>query len=187
MREVHHCQTISRRLPSFLFQKGIGASQKILILGESLGRNGWAGSGRPFYSANHKIVPTGKKLDQELSLLKISFEQCSFTEIAKCYLGRNRKALRSCGLRCGRHLARQLKFYKIKLVISLGVITKNILAELFDTELSIGEITSLNLGQRKILALPLYHPSPANPFGHAKNLAIILKRKRMLVSLIKEK
>ena len=179
MEEIHNCQEINDKPPSFFFQKGVGTGSKILILGESLGKDSLLHQGRAFYTVSGKIVPTGKKLNEELAILNLSFEKCAFTEIAKCYLGGNRKVLKTCGLRSGGHLISQLKKYKIKLIISLGVLTKEILEEIFGTKLSIGEIGKIKNNRYIWKVLPLYHPSPANPHGHERNLKIIKKFKKI--------
>lgn len=183
-KEIHNCDCIQTKPPSFFFQKGVGVSCKILILGESLAQNGWVESGKAFYTTEGKIVPTGKRLNEELAILKLRFEECAFTEIAKCYLGNNRKLLKSCGLRSGEHLFSQLKTYKINLIISLGVITKDILEELFNTKLQIGEISHIAHRDKKFSILPLYHPSPASPFGHGKNLTIISSKASQIKKII---
>lgn len=184
-KEIHNCNNIQTKPPSFFFQEGSGCSCKILILGESLARNGWVESGKAFYTTEGKIVPTGKRLNEELSILKLRFEECAFTEVAKCYIGNNRKILKSCGLRSGEHLFSQLKTYKIGLIISLGVITKDILEELFNTKLQIGEISHITHRDKKFSILPLYHPSPASPFGHGKNLTIISNKIDQIKKIIK--
>ena len=181
MEEIHNCQIINNKPSSFFFQKGKGSSSKILILGESLGKDSLLHQGRAFYTTSGKIVPTGKRLNEELSVLNLSFEKCAFTEIAKCYLGNNRKILKTCGLCCGEHFVNQLKAYKIKLVISLGVATKDILEKIFDSKLMIGEITKV---ESKWNILPIYHPSPASPHGHRKNLLIIAKNKKEIEKII---
>ncbi|MDO9509707.1 MAG: uracil-DNA glycosylase family protein [Candidatus Magasanikbacteria bacterium] len=175
MEEIHNCKNINSKPSSFFFQKGIGKGAKILILGESLGKDNILHLGKAFYTTSGKIVPTGKRLNEELKILNLSFEKCSFTEIAKCYLGNNRKILKTCGLKSGEHLISQLKAYKIKLVISLGVTTKDILEKIFDIKLPMGEITKV---KNKWSILPIYHPSPASPHGHKKNLVIIMKNKK---------
>jgi uracil-DNA glycosylase family 4 len=181
MKEKHNCRNINTKPPSFFFQKGSGRGSKVLILGESLGKDSLLHQGKAFYTTTGKIVPTGKRLNEELAILNLSFEKCAFTEIAKCYLGNNRKALKTCGLCCGEHFINQLKAYKIKLVISLGIITKDILEKIFDSKLTMGEIIKI---ESKWNILPIYHPSPASPYGHRKNIAIITKNKKEIEKII---
>lgn len=184
--EIHNCKGIGNKPPSFFFQKGKGMCSKILILGESLPKNGWMDSGRAFYTKEGKLAPTGKKLNEELAVLNLSIEDCSFTEIAKCYIGSNRKILKTCGRLCGEHLFSQIKHYKIELILSLGVITKDILEDLFDTHLTMGEITQIIDKGKKFFILPLYHPSPASPYGHKRNLTIISKKINKIKQMIKQ-
>lgn len=184
-QEVHNCKKISAKSPSFFFQEGLtDYGKKILILGESLAKNGWVESGKAFYTKENKLVPTGKKLNEELSLLNIRLEECAFTEIAKCYIGKNRKQLSVCGLLCSKHFFKQLDHFEPKIIISLGVITKDILGEIFKTTLPLGKIKEVTYKSKTYAILPIYHPSPANPFGHAKNIKIISEQKKTLNSLI---
>jgi uracil-DNA glycosylase family 4 len=184
--EIHYCQEIDSKPLSFFFQKGEATTgKKILILGESLAKNDWIKSGRAFYGINGKIAPSGKRLNEELSLLNLSLDQCAITEIAKCYLGSNRKQLLNCGLLCGTHLIKQIKNFKIELVLSLGVSTKEVLQRIFNTNLPIGKITELTFKNKKYYFLPLYHPSPANPTGHKKNIEIITNNKKVINKILK--
>jgi uracil-DNA glycosylase family 4 len=185
--EIHNCKEIGNKSPSFFFQKGKGVSSKILILGESLPKNGWMDSGKAFYAKEDKLAPTGKKLNEELAVLNLSVEDCSFTEIAKCYIGSNRKILKPCGLLCGEHLFSQIKHYKIRLILSLGVITKDILEKLFGIHLAMGEINQANHKDKKFFILPLYHPSPASPYGHKRNLNIIRINKKGIKNVLTKK
>jgi uracil-DNA glycosylase family 4 len=185
-REIHHCKEIASKPVSFFFQEGSSPlGKKILIVGESLAKNGWVESGKAFYTTDGKLVPTGKRLNEELSLLDISLEECAFTEIAKCYIGKNRKQLSVCGSLCAQHFIAQLNHFKPTIIVSLGVVTKNVLEELFKTSLPIGNISSVTCRDKSYLILPMYHPSPANPFGHGKNMKIISSLQNELTRTLK--
>ncbi|MFA5070328.1 MAG: uracil-DNA glycosylase family protein [Patescibacteria group bacterium] len=180
-QEIHHCKEINSKSVTFFFQRGTSKQgKKILILGESLAKNGWLKSGKAFYTLENKIVPTGKRLNKELSLIGVTFEECAFTEIAKCYLGKNRKILSKCGLLCANHLLKQINHYKPRLILSLGVITKEVLEKIFKKTLLMGKIKKITYKGKAYCIIPLYHPSPANPFGHAKNIRIIKDQKKSL-------
>ncbi|MFA6587993.1 MAG: uracil-DNA glycosylase family protein [Patescibacteria group bacterium] len=186
-KEIHNCLNIQSKPLSFFFQKGSSTlGKKVLILGESLARNGWLESGRAFYSLQNKIVPTGKRLNEELLLIHMTLEECAFTEIAKCYISSNRKRLVECGSLCARHLLEQIHHNKPKVILSLGVVTKDILESTFQTKLQMGKASEVVYKTKKYLLLPLFHPSPANPFGHAKNITIINRNKNTLKKLIGE-
>ncbi|MFA5967293.1 MAG: uracil-DNA glycosylase family protein [Patescibacteria group bacterium] len=184
VEEIHNCGSIQTKPPSFFFQPGVGVGSKVLILGESLARNGWVNSGKAFYTPEGKLVPTGKRLNEELAGLNLTLERCAFTEIAKCYIGNNRKILKSCGLRSGDHLLSQVSTYPIKIIFSLGVITKDILEEVFGVKLVIGEINPVVYQYKKLFILPLWHPSPASPHGHNKNLEIILNKRNKIKRIL---
>ncbi len=184
-REVHNCDTIQSKPLSFFFQKGSSVpGKKVLVLGESLARNGWIESGRAFYNLQDTLVPTGKRLNEELSLINVHIEECAFTEIAKCYLGNNRKRLAVCGALCAGHLLEQIHYYKPKVILSLGVITKGVLESALHATLQMGEISNVSHRNKRYSLLPLFHPSPANPFGHAKNIAVINYCKERLQRII---
>lgn len=184
--EIHNCKEIDSKPTSFFFQEGSSSvGKKILILGESLAKNGWVESGKAFYTTEGKIVPTGKRLNEELVLLNITLEECAFTEIAKCYIGKNRKQLSVCGNLCAKHFLAQLNQFKPTIILSLGVITKGVLEEIFKMNLPMGKITKVAQVNDSYLILPIYHPSPANPFGHGKNIKIISDLKSELGKLLK--
>ena len=181
--EIHNCENLLDKPPSFFFQEGILKGKNILILGESLARNGWVESGKAFYTSEGKLVPTGKRLNEELAVVDLRLEDCAFTEIAKCYIGTNRKILASCGLKSKDHLMIQIKTYKPKLIISLGVVTKDVLQKVFGAELKMGEMSHIKIQDINVMLLPLYHPSPANPYGHAKNMTIIKESEKEIKQL----
>ena len=185
-QEIHNCHEIGTKPISFFFQEGSGNNgKKVLILGESLAKNGWVESGKAFYTKEGKMVPTGKRLNDELALLNIKLEDCAFTEIAKCYIGKNRKQLSVCGSLCTDHFMQQVYHYRPSLIVSLGVVTKDLLNSAFGIELMMGEITEVAYKNREYKVLPLYHPSPANPFGHVKNIKIIEANRDILISILK--
>ncbi len=183
--ETHHCLTISTQPLTFFFQEGsTPLGKKVLILGESLAKNGWVESGKAFYTTEGKLVPTGKRLNEELPIIGLTLEECAFTEIAKCYIGKNRKQLSVCGSLCAEHFMDQLDHFNPRIIISLGVITKEILEEVLKIKLAIGEISTIKSKGKSFSILPIYHPSPANPFGHAKNMAIIEAKKSELLKVL---
>jgi len=185
-QEIHYCKTIAKRPPSFFFQQGrTRVGKKILIIGESLARNGWIKSGKAFYTPEGKIVPTGKRLNEELSILKTRLEECAFTEMAKCYIGNNRKLLFKCGILCKDHFLNQVKRFQPKLILSLGIVTKKLLEEIFYKNLKIGKTNKIVFDDREFFIFPLYHPSPANPFGHQRNLRFLKREKRSIKTLLK--
>ena len=183
--EIHYCKEISEKPSSFFFQQGANRrGKKILILGESLVKNGWVESGKAFYTSEGKLVPTGKRLNEELSLIGLTLEECAFTEIAKCYIGKNRKQLSNCGLACAEHLVMQIRRSNPSIILSLGVITRDVLENIFGTDLPMGELREISNGAKTYRFLSLYHPSPANPFGHAKNIAILMSQRKFINKLL---
>jgi hypothetical protein len=48
-----------------------------------------------------------------------------------------------------------------------------------------GEITQIIYKGKKFSILPLYHPSPASPYGHKRNLDITSKKANKIKQIIK--
>ena len=182
--EIHNCDNLANKPASFFFQEGIGRGKDILILGESLARNGWVQSGKAFYTPEGKLVPTGRKLNEELAIIGLKLEECAFTEIAKCFIGKNRKVLASCGMKSKDHLLLQLRTCKPKIVMSLGVVTKDALQQVFGVEFEMGTPKQIEADGGSFTLLPLYHPSPASPYGHGKNMAIMTEFKTKYKNII---
>lgn len=151
---------------------GTDKGKRVLIVGESPAENGWRKSGKAFYNPEGKILPTGKRLNLLLSPFNLSVEICGFTELAKCFVGKNRKALDKCSLGCWPIFLKQLESIDYKLIIILGVKTLEIFNMLNKTELKTGVLTKTKINGKNYAVLGIYHPSPINPQGQRKNQAI---------------
>jgi hypothetical protein len=57
-------------------------------------------SGKAFYNLKNRIVPSGLRLNKLLNCLDLSIEECSFTEICKCFVGNDRKQIKNCANKC---------------------------------------------------------------------------------------
>lgn len=177
----HVCGRISAFPKEKFHQLGTGKGKRILIVGESPAPNGWIVSGKACYKPNGKILPTGKRLNELLSLLGTSVEESGFTELSKCFVS-NRSELSSCSKKCWPIFVSQVKDRDYELLIILGVNTSNIFSSLIGKNLIMGEISNIELDGRKYKVLPIFHPSPINPTGHAKNLKIF----KNLYSVLRE-
>jgi uracil-DNA glycosylase family 4 len=180
--EIHLCGT--KLKISDYFQKGKGRGKKILILGESLALDGWVRSGRAFYKQNGKLVPSGVRLNELLGLIDLRLEECGFTELAKCYIGKNRKSLKECSRKCWPCLMEQTEINDPKVIIILGKTTSDIFSELAKSDLKMGIINKVKLNEKDHLVLPIYHPSPINPHGRRKNLEIMGNYREYLLDLL---
>lgn len=142
----------------------IRGNNGVLIIGESpkaeLG----------FMLANVNKYPALKRLKSELEGVNIVLEDCSFTEIILCELP-DRKDFKIVARNCLPALIETIKLLRPKLIISFGVLIKEVLEENFRTNLRMGEVSEIGC----VKYLPIYHPSPANPTGHLKNLEILAK------------
>jgi uracil-DNA glycosylase family 4 len=168
----HYCSNTASFPISKFFQNGKGPGAKILIVGESPAPNGWRKSGRAFYTTEGKLLPSGRNLNKLLRKHYLSVEQCAFTEIVKCYIGKNRSLLYSCGEKCWPIFERQLASQDFKLLITLGVTTLAIINKRLTTNIQIGIVTPVQINDKHYFLLPIYHPSPMNAANQNKNLTI---------------
>jgi len=180
----HHCQDIESYDLDLFFQEGQGLGAKVLILGESPAENGWRKSGRACYTLKGKLLPTGKRLNELLYPFDLSVETCAFTELAKCFVGKDRHLLLQCSQNCWPILIHQLESKNIELIIPLGVKTLEILNFLNSSDLKTGVLAKTAINGEEYLALPIYHPSPINSHGRQKNLDIFAKNKTSLHQLL---
>ena len=173
--EEHFCDDVDNFPTEKYLQSGVGAGKRILIVGESPAENGWRKSGKAFYTSEGKLLPTGVRLNELLIEYSLEVSTCGFTELSKCYVGANRKILSDCCKKCWPILEKQINRGDYRLVITLGVIPAQIIAEILEKEINMGEMTEILIGGKMRKLLPIYHPSPVNPFGRAKNKQIFDK------------
>ncbi len=167
----HVCEEIENFPLEKFHQLGTERGEKLLIVGESPAPNGWILSGKACYRPDGKILPTGKRMNELLDPLGLSVEMCGFTELSKCFVSK-RTELESCGKKCFPIFLNQIKNQNYRLLVILGVQTTKILQKIINQELPIGEISDVQLGEKCYKVLPIFHPSPVNPTGHAKNLVL---------------
>lgn len=172
----HICKQINKFPLDKFHQIGEGVGERLLIVGESPAPNGWIVSGKACYRADGKILPTGKRLNELLEQFGFSVETSGFTELSKCFVAK-RSELESCSKKCWPIFLNQIEGKEYRLLIILGVLTTKILSKVIDRELIVGEIAEIDLHGKKHKVLPIFHPSPINPTGHAKNVAIFKKLK----------
>ncbi|OGM18850.1 hypothetical protein A2686_02310 [Candidatus Woesebacteria bacterium RIFCSPHIGHO2_01_FULL_38_10] len=137
LQHEHSCKEPNKFPTNKLHQISSGKGKIILIIGGSPSENGWRKSGKTFYDLNGKLLASGKRLNQLLSSLGLSVEICGFTELAKCFIGKNRKILSSCSKGCWPIFLKQLKSVNYKLIILLGVQTLKIFNKLSILQCSI--------------------------------------------------
>ena len=170
-REMHFCHCLPAA-SRFLIE-GHGREEKILLVGESLTLD-WVRYGSPFV----KISPSIRNLNDLFRDIDLDADKMSFTNLAKCYLGTNRKKITSCGLRCLPVLEKQLLTHDFKLIITLGVTTLSVFQKTVITKLTLGEMNKIKIGRREYSLLPIYHPSPLS--------RSLNKNKQILTSLRNE-
>jgi uracil-DNA glycosylase family 4 len=169
MDNDHICDNIDSFPIDKFLQIGTGLGKDILILGEAPAPNGWRISGKAFYTVSNKLLPTGKNLNKLLTPLNVNVENCSFTELIKCYVGKDRKLLTECGIKSWPIFIKQVKSHNFKLILILGVKTLEIFNKLAHSDLQIGKLAEVELEEIKYKVLPIYHPSPIAPYNHKKN------------------
>ena len=179
----HHCEDKNYQIDKFL-QKGLGLGEKILIVGESLSKNGWRKSNRAFYTNDNKILPTGRVLNKLLLKFDLSAENCGFTNIAKCYIGQDKKLLNVCGGKCWKIFLRQVAANDFKLIMPLGKKTLEVFNNQLQSDFKTGELSKVVLGEKEYNLFPIFHPSPANPRGYVKNAEIFDRVYKDLIKII---
>jgi uracil-DNA glycosylase family 4 len=159
----HYCDDPANFPTDKFLQLGTGMGASVLIVGEAPARDGWRESGRAFYKVNGEMIPSGKNLNALLRDFDLSIEACGFTELVKCYVGKDRSLLRACGHKCWPIFKRQLQSHEFKLLILLGKETLTIFNREAETKLSVGKLETAKVLGSVHSVFPIYHPSGAHP------------------------
>ncbi len=184
IKEEHFCLDTDNFPLDKYFQTGGGLGERLLIVGESPAENGWRKSGKAFYSPEGKLLATGKRLNELLSMYDLDVSKCGFTELSKCFIGNNRKILGDCCKKCWPIFEKQVNRGDFHIIITLGVIPAQIIGDILGDVVEMGVLKKVEIGGRQIMLLPIYHPSPASPFGREKNRKIFEKYTKDIKSLI---
>ena len=169
----HYCQEPAKFPIDKFLQGGKGRGAKVLVVGEAPARNGWRKSGRAFYTPAGRLMPSGRYLNELLAEFDLSIEMCGFTDLVKCYVGKDRRLLRECGRRCWPIFLRQVAGNDFSLIITLGAETLQILNLAAGTSLPVGELSVIRIGDKDRHLLPLFHTSPINSSNRPRNRAIL--------------
>lgn len=175
IKDCQRCKKLLLGLPKEPFIKH-GKNNKVLLVGEFPKTD----SRDFFYNQDSRRYKSAERLDEYLRLLDLSLESISFTEMCKCSVD-DRKKLKEVATNCYKHLISQIETLKPKLVITVGTIARDVFIEENKLQIIMGETVRID-GYHY---LPLYHPSPANPVGHRKNIEIITNNRKQLLSIIK--
>lgn len=170
--QEHYCKDTGNFPNNKFFKEGSGKGKRVLIVGEAPAPNGWRKSGKAFYTTDGKLLPTGRNLNKLLKPYGLTVDECSFTELVKCFVGNNRKLLKECGTKCWPIFLKQIQNRKFNLLLLLGKETLNIFNNNGGFKLNIGEISFIILNGKSCTVLPIFHPSPIGPYNHINNLAI---------------
>lgn len=182
--QEHYCDSTETFPITKFLQVGTQKGSRILILGEAPAPNGWRKSGKAFYTPNGRLLPTGKNLNKLLEKYFLTVEVCGFTELVKCYPGKDRKLLVPCGEKCWAIFIKQLQSLNIKVIIILGIKTLEIFNKQANTSLKVGELSQVTLENKVYWILPIYHPSPIGPFNHKNNIEIFNKLENQLKKIL---
>ncbi len=153
-------------------------------MGESLAVNGWRVFGKAFYTPQGKLLPSGKRLNELLLPFGLSVETCGFTELVKCFVGKERKKLFECGQGCWPIFLEQLKSTEYKLIVVLGVETLRMFNELIKTDMEMGVILKVVIEDKEYAILPIYHLSPINPLSRKRNEQVFMLSKKKILKYI---
>lgn len=182
----HYCESPNKFPIEKYHQKGTGKGKWVLLIGESPAQNGWRKSGKACYTPEGRLLPTGKRLNELLYSFGLSVEVCGFTELSKCYVGKDRKQLQACSLKCWPIFLKQLASFDYKLLIIMGVETLRIFNIISGLNLQVGKLEQALVGNKEYFILAIFHPSPINPSGRVKNKEIFQKLQINLNKIIME-
>lgn len=151
-----------------------GTNSELLFIGESPAKNGWLLTGRAFYDKSGKLLPTGRVLNNLLSVLDLSIDDITFSEACKCYIP-ERNMLHKATINCLPFLERQITMLDSKILIPLGeyptrILLPNVVFKRFSEV--VGKRYTINIMGHERTVIPIYHPSPINPKGYKLNLPI---------------
>lgn len=179
----HVCENIERFPLNKFHQLGGGRGRRLLVVGESPAPTGWVVSGIACYNNKGKILPTGSRLNELLGLHGLSVERVGFTELSKCFVSK-RSELEECCKKCWPIFLKQIEEARYRLLVILGVETTRIFSKIIGSEMKFGKLNHVKLNRRSYAILPIYHPSPINPHGRAKNASIFRKNRRSIELLL---
>lgn len=187
-RAEHWCTDPARFPVHKLFQTGSGRGARLLLVGLAPAARGWRLSGRAFFTPDGRLLPSGRNLNALLQPLGLALDECAFTDLVKCYFGPRPRAaqLAACARGCWPIFERQVQRSDARLLLLLGVATARLFGELTGTPLSLGDLGSVQIAHRTYTVLPLYHPSPANPFSQARNTVLMARRARRIARVLAE-
>lgn len=66
------------------------------------------------------MISSGRNLDALLQALELFFETCGFTELVRCYAGKDGRSLRECGRKCRRISGRLPESHNLEALILSG-------------------------------------------------------------------
>ena len=157
----------------------IGATP-FIIIGESPAKDGWIKSKKAFFNSSGKLQGTGRVLSKLLNNIGYSIPDIYFTECCKCVI-EDRKKLQECSANCLPILYEQLKQIPCRIIVTMGLFPTHALLQTKIKRFAdvVGNIFDLNINSKKIILIPIYHPSPLNPRGYKDNLAIFNKIKEL--------
>ena len=130
----------------------------IFLIGLGPGRNENL-HGKPFIGA------AGKFLNHLLALAGLSRKEVYITSVMKCYLPENRATKEQIKI-CERYLDMQLEIVKPKVILPLGSVALQYVAEKFNIELDRiskvhGKLFNARASWGKVKIVPMYHPAAA--------------------------
>lgn len=173
-KDIAECSACGKAVEHFANRTiSFGNKGDILIVGEAPAKNGWRFSGIAWKTVDGRTLPSGKRLNQLLSLCGLDLFDCNFLEVVKCYPQSSRD-LAYCGRNCHSFLERQISLLSPRLILTLGKVPAQIMfsgrAPLSEL---VGKSHTLVIERRNFSVFPIYHPSPISPKSWNDNLMLI--------------
>lgn len=182
---IHLCNPTERLHSADYLQLGIDEGRRLLVVGEAPAPNGWRVSGQAFYTPGGRLLPTGARLNELLSPLRMSVETVGFTELVKCFVGQKRSLLRECGAKTWDIFLEQVQLTDPRIIVVLGKATHETFQYLYKQPLEFGKIVDITMAGKPRKLLSVYHPSPISPTSRQRNKEIfntVLPELRQLLS-----
>lgn len=181
--EINNCSKCKNLVDKFSQNETVyfGKISNILLIGEAPANKGWRVSNKIWKNIDGNLLPSGIVLQKLLKPLGIDLLDLPFTEAVKCF-PKERKYLNQCQFNCQEYLFKQINLLNPKLIITLGnYATKCLLTKEYKRfNEVVGKTEQMNIGNKKITILPIYHPSPISPLSLKGNVKIFETHKILL-------
>jgi uracil-DNA glycosylase family 4 len=163
----------------------------VLVVGQAPAADGWLRTGKAFIKSNGEMLQTGKNLNKLLRKIGLSLNECAYTELVKCYRGKNssgydKAVLSGCVRGCWPIFERQLGTGDFGLLVLLGRPVLDAFKKKTKAPLVMGRLSDVELSDSLRKVLSIYHPVHIYPPSARENLHIFEELGNDLRTLLTE-